>query len=72
MMLIFFTLQKKAFDLLYKIADIPFLSGQKDKIIVSIKASNNKFKFSSSFGIHYDSLTGWIMTYTLCFSAGNH
>ncbi|XP_045825827.1 calnexin homolog [Trifolium pratense] len=29
--------QKKAFDLLYKIADIPFLSGQKDKIIEIIK-----------------------------------
>lgn len=29
--------QKKAFDLLYKIADIPFLSGQKDKIIEIIE-----------------------------------
>jgi hypothetical protein len=48
----FFTLQKKAFDLLYKIADIPFLSGQKDKIIVSTKASNIKLTFSSSFGAH--------------------
>lgn len=54
-------LQKKVFDLLYKVADVPFLELHKAKILVSVQTYSSliwryladKFLLFSSIGPHF-------------------